>query len=159
MGLVITEDTRNKPNKHQRKHEDWAALGVELVRSKLAFGDYALPPVIAVDTKASIAELAQNIDNDHARFRRELIAARDAGCVLVILTENEHGIGSLADLATWKESAEEFAKRKHAQRRLDGARLAKACATMAKRYGGRFEFCAPEMAAQRVIDILMEGQA
>ena len=152
--LTLTEDTRNKPDKHSIKHHHWAAEGVALIRSKLAFGDYALPPVVSIDTKASIQELASNVFNEHERFRRELVGARDAGCLLVVLTENVHGIASLADLAAWREPAAEFAKRRHAQRRIEGARLAKACATMEMKYGARFEFCAPDESARRIVEIL-----
>lgn len=157
MGLTLVEDTRQQlhgGDKHGTKHACWAADGVALIRSKLAFGDYALPPVASVDTKASIQELASNVFNEHERFRRELVAARDAGCLLVVLTENVHGIASLADLAAWREPAAEFARRKHAQRRIEGSRLAKACATMEKKYGARFEFCAPDESARRIVEIL-----
>lgn len=162
MGLTLVEDTRQKlhgGDKHEAKHEQWAADGVALIRSKLAFGDYALPPVVSVDTKASIQELASNVFNDHERFRRELIAARDAGCLLVVLTENAHGIASLTDLAAWREPAAEFARRRHAQRRIEGSRLAKACATMQAKYGARFEFCAPDESARRIVETLVnEGR-
>lgn len=158
---VLLEDTRQQgsgaDDKHATKHECWAAAGVEVVRSKLAWGDYCLPPAISVDTKRSIAEMAQNIDQQHERFRREMVGARDAGVQLVVLVENEDGVDSLAALARWQESDAQFAKRKNAQRRLDGMRLAKACATMQDRYGVRFEFCAPEDAARRVVEILTEG--
>lgn len=160
MGLTLIEDTRQQlhgGDKHAAKHEAWAADGVALVRSKLAFGDYALPPAVAVDTKRDVQELAQCIDGGHARFRRELVAARDAGCLLVVLTENAHGIRCLADLAAWTEPDGEFRRRRNAQRRIEGARLAKACATMQERYGARFEFCAPEDAARRVVEILTGG--
>ena len=35
--------------------------------------------------------------------------------------------------------------------------MAKACATMSRKYGVRFEFCTPEEAAGRVVEILTEG--
>lgn len=158
---VLLEDTRQQgsgsSDKHAVKHECWAAAGVEVVRSKLAWGDYCLPPAISVDTKRSIAEMAQNIDQHHERFRREMEGARDAGVKLVVLVENEDGVTDLASLAEWREGDWQFAKRKNAKRRLDGMRLAKACATMQDRYGVSFEFCAPEDAARRVVEILTEG--
>lgn len=158
---VLLEDTRQQgsgsSDKHAVKHECWAAAGVEVVRSKLAWGDYCLPPAISVDTKRSIAEMAQNIDQQHERFRREMEGARDAGVKLVVLVENEDGVTDLASLAAWREGDGQFSKRKNAKRRLEGMRLAKACATMQDRYGVRFEFCAPEDAARRVVEILTEG--
>lgn len=154
MAKVLLEDTRQHRDKHEAKHEWWAREGLALVRSKIAFGDYCLPPEVAVDTKASIAELAYDIDQEHARFRRELVGARDAGCKLYVLVENDDGVTSLSDLAGWIESQEDFALRVQAKRRLKGDRLAKACATMADRYGVTFLFCAPEDAARIVCELL-----
>ncbi|MEG2533610.1 MAG: hypothetical protein RSB04_11425 [Gordonibacter sp.] len=157
MSLTIIEDTRQQLGEHEQKNEWWGAEGVSVIRCKLAWGDYILPPPVSVDTKRNIAELAQNIDQQHDRFRAECLGARDAGCQLVILVENEHGVRSLSDLAGWMESSKDFAKRKGAKRRYEGLRLAKACATMSRKYSVRFEFCAPEEAAARVVDILTEG--
>ena len=154
MARVLIEDTRQQRDKHEHKHEWWAREGFALVRSKVVFGDYCLPPEVAVDTKANIAELAYDIDQDHARFRRELTGARDAGCKLYVLVENEDGVGSLSDLAGWIESQEDFAQRVNAKRRLKGDRLAKACATMEERYGVTFMFCPPADAARIVCELL-----
>lgn len=157
MAVTIIEDTRQQANKHEYKNEWWGREGVSIVRSKLAFGDYALPPAVSVDTKKDIQELATNIDQQHARFRNECVAARDAGCQLVVLVENTEGVHSLADLACWQESEESFIRRKRAIRPLEGKRLAKACQTMTDRYGVRFEFCRPEESAKRIVEILMGG--
>lgn len=154
MARVLIEDTRQQKDKHEHKREWWSRNGFALVRSKIAFGDYCLPPEAAVDTKASIAELAYDIDQEHDRFRRELIGARDAGCKLYVLVENDDGVACLADLAGWVESQEDFALRVQAKRRLKGDRLAKACATMEERYGATFLFCAPEDAARTVCELL-----
>lgn len=154
MTGVLIEDTRQQSGKHDEKHQWWSRNGFTLVRSKLAFGDYCLPPKTAVDTKASIAELAYDIDHDHERFRRELVGARDAGCKLYVVTENDAGVRSLADLAGWAETPEQFAQRVQAKRRLKGDRLAKACATMEERYGATFLFCKPEECAELVTGLL-----
>ena len=157
MGGVYLEDTRQQAGKHEVKHEWWADRGITLVRSKLAFGDYCRPPEVAVDTKASFAELAMDIDREHARFRRELIGARDAGVRLYVLVENDAGVTDLSSLALWTEPDADFRLRKYAQRRIEGKRLAKACRTMSDRYGVMFLFCAPEDAARIVTEIL-EGR-
>ena len=36
-------------------------------------------------------------------------------------------------------------------RRIDGARLSKACATMEKKYGAKFDFCAPHESAAKIV--------
>lgn len=150
----IIEDTRNRVGSHAAKNDYWSGEGVSVFRSKLAVGDYCLPPRVSVDSKASIQELAMDIDQEHERFRRELIAARDMGTRLVILVENVHGVRCLADLAKWTEPDHEFRRRKFAQRRIDGRRIAKACMTMQDRYGCVFAFCSPEEAGDKVLRIL-----
>ena len=161
-GLTIIEDTRQQAGKHDEKHEGWAAAGVAVIRSKLAHGDYALPPVVSVDTKKDVYELAMDIDQCHERFRDELKGARDAGTQLVVLVENADGVETLDDLRAWREDSKHLAMRKRKSgnpraRRIEGARLATACATMERRYGVRFEFCRPEEAAARVVQILTRG--
>lgn len=157
--MHLIEDSRQQRGRHERKHDWWGSHGVSLVKCKIAYGDYCLPPVVSVDTKASISELAYDIDHDHARFKREVEGAKDAGVQLVVLVENDDGVTCLEELSAWVESAEDYGRRKFAKRRLHGSRLAKACATMAERYGVRFEFCAPDVAAERIVEILMEGSA
>lgn len=154
MARVLIEDTRQQKSKHELKHASFEAMGIRLIRSKLAFGDYAKPPEVAVDTKADLYELAYDIDCDHARFRRECAGARDAGVKLVVLTENDEGVSNLVTLSSWAEPPEHFALRRNAQRRIRGDRLAKACATMEQRYGVRFLFCTPEASAEAVAAIL-----
>lgn len=159
MTGCLIEDTRQQKDKHDLKHEWWDQHGVGLIRSKLAFGDYCLPPEVAVDTKASIYELAYDIDHDHARFKKEIVGAQRAGVKLVVLVENEDGVADLAGLSAWDEDPVHYAKRKNAKRRIHGSRLARACKTMTQRYGVVFEFCAPEQSAERVTSILNGGAA
>lgn len=151
--MRLIEDTGQKLGQHELKHECWKKLGTQVIRCKLPFGDYAVVPPIVVDTKRDIYEIAQNIDQDHERFRNECINARDHGCQLVILIENLDGVRSLGDLAKWRESTAHFRMR-GGQRRIFGSRLAKAMQTMADRYGVTFDFCTPNEAAKRVLDIL-----
>lgn len=134
---------------HELKHKHFEEMGVELVRNMLPFGDYALPPSVSVDTKADMAEIASNIGSDHKRFKRECIAAKEAGCQLIILVENDDGIRSVNDVHTWINP--EIIYRPRA---ITGERLEKAMKTMSERYGVRFEFCEPEEAAGRIIELL-----
>ena len=151
-------DTRQKDGLHVLKHEHFASLGIHCVRTKLYVGDYMfVGGVRSCDTKASLQELAADIDQQHDRFRRELVNAKDAGISLTVLVENEDGVRDLDGLAAWVEPAESFVKRRHAKRRIGGLRLAKACLTMSDRYGVSWAFCAPEDAGAKVIEILTGG--
>ncbi|MCQ2771211.1 MAG: hypothetical protein MJ236_05375, partial [Clostridia bacterium] len=69
--MIIIEDSRQQKNKHELKHSHFNEMGVELIRCKLPFGDYAKVPSVSVDTKANMLEIAQNIGSDHKRFKSE----------------------------------------------------------------------------------------
>jgi ribosome-associated protein len=147
--MVIIEDSRQKRGMHELKHACFEEMGVELVRNMLPFGDYALPPSISVDTKADMAEIASNIGGDHQRFKRECIAAKNAGCQLIILVENTDGIHSVDDVHTWINPEVIYRPRA-----ITGERLEKAMKTMSARYGVRFEFCEPHEAAGKIVELL-----
>ena len=149
--MIIVEDTKQHKGKHELKHACFESMGVTLVRNMLPFGDYAMPPTISVDTKASMFEIANNIGSDHKRFKNECVAARDAGCQLIILVENTEGITCVNDVRTWVNPDAVYRPRA-----ITGERLAKAMETMSERYGVRFEFCEPKDAAKRIIELLGE---
>ena len=147
--MILVEDTRQKSGMHEIKHKCFEEMGVELVRNMLPFGDYALPPSISVDTKADMAEIASNIGSDHQRFKRECIAARNAGCRLIILVENTDGITCVNDVHKWVNPEQIYRPRA-----ITGERLQKAMVTMSERYGVQFEFCEPGDAAKRIMELL-----
>lgn len=151
--MHLIEDTRQQKGKHTLKHNYWRKLGVNVVRSALPFGDYAFISPVVVDTKKDLYEIASNIFQEHDRFRNECIKAHNANCKLVILVENTDGVDSLEALERWEESAEHYAMR-HGKRRISGKRMASVMSTMQDRYGVVFEFCSPNDAGRRVIEIL-----
>ena len=153
--MWLLEDTRQQAGKHETKHKAWADHGDNLVRCALPVGDYALPPRVAIDTKASMQEIAQNIggsSEEHGRFRRELQRAQDIGCHLYILVENDEGIRSVDEVATWVNP-----RLIDSPKAITGDRLAKAMQTMQERYGVTFLFCHPERAAAMIHYLLERG--
>ena len=153
--MYIIEDTRNKTGKHTIKNEHFADMGISVIRSKLPFGDYSIPPKIAVDTKNGLEEIAHNIcgtKKEHERFKRECVNARDAGCKLFFLIENDLKIKSIDEVHTWVNPECIF----HPQA-VQGDRLEKAMKTMQERYGCMFLFCSPEESAKKIIEILSGG--
>lgn len=150
--MMLVEDTRNQQGKHEEKHAVWQQTGVRLRRCKLPYGDYALPPKVAVDTKASMQEIAQNIGGpreEHKRFINECKAAQEDGCKLYVLVENTDGIVDVSDVPGWRNPREEFSPNC-----IQGPRLAKAMNTIQERYGCTFLFCRPEEAAEIIVDLL-----
>lgn len=152
--ITIIEDTRQQAGKHNTKHEWFAENGVELVRSKLPFGDYAPVPPISIDTKRNMDEIAMNIcGKEHKRFINECKAAKAARCQLVILIENTDGIEKVSDVHTWINPRTAYSP--HC---VQGARLQKAMETISERYGVIFQFCPPDMAAQKIMEMLANGK-
>lgn len=165
-------DTRQHDGKHDRKMKWWADHGVETEVRKLDFGDYmADGSNVSVDTKRGIAEIAQNISRDHARFRRECDRAAEAGCRLVILVENREGIRDTAGVRSWRNPHCYRQCRVRAavgcdpraggrcawhktMKPIQGGRLAKAMETMEARHGVLFMFCRPEESAQTICELL-----
>ena len=160
---VLFEDSRQKPTQHVLKNEYFKANGFTVERTKLYVGDYMFPGCLTtVDTKADIYELASNLRQQHERFRRECVRAREVGYQLIVLVENVENVSNLYDLADWIEPMDHFMARKRksggkVKVRFTGTSLYKTCKTMQTKYGVRFEFCPPEGAGERVIELLKEG--
>ena len=100
--MILIEDTRQVVGKHKLKNEYFEKMGIEVVRSKLLFGDYQNPQnsSIAIDTKKDIQELIIDVTKDHERFKRELQLAKKCGTKLIILIEDEK-VTCINDLYTW----------------------------------------------------------
>ena len=151
--MIIIEDTRQQAGKHDLKHDWFAENDVQIVRSKLPFGDYALVPSIAVDTKKDMDEIAANIcGKQHTRFINECKAAKAAGCSLVFLIENTVGISDISEVHTWINPRVIYS-----DKCVQGDRLQKAMETISERYNVRFLFCKPEESAQKITEILTWG--
>ena len=89
--IQIIEDSRNQVGKHDLKNKYFEENNIKVLRTKLPFGDYALYGdfTLAIDTKANLLEIENNITKDHDRFKREIIGANDFGTGIVILIEED----------------------------------------------------------------------
>ena len=153
---MLVEDTRQQRGKHGIKAAHFESVGEGVVRCALPVGDYQRPAKVAVDTKKDIIELGIDLKSDIERFKRECEKAQTLGTQLVVLVENEDGVRSLADLESWVEPDESYARRNRNGRavRYKGLSMAKTCQTLHRMYGVRFGFCTPEEAGAKVIEIL-----
>ena len=148
--MVIQEDTRQQAGKHDIKHAYFADNGVDLVRCKLPFGDYAPVPPVSIDTKNSMDEIAANIcGKEHKRFINECKAAKAAGCMLIILVENTVGISDISQVHNWINPRVIYSNKC-----VQGDRLQKAMETISQRYGVQFMFCEPSESGQRIKELL-----
>ena len=148
--MHIQEDSRQQAGKHDIKHAFFSGHGIGVVRCKLPFGDYAPVPPVSVDTKANMDEIAGNIcGKEHKRFINECKAARDAGCKLIFLVENDLGISDISEVHTWINPRVVYSPKC-----VQGPQLQKAMETISERYGVRFEFCTPEEAGQKIVELI-----
>lgn len=145
-----------------------AARGIET--KKMDFlGTYT----VVCDTKKDIQELIGDIcGKQHARFRDEAILAQNNGIKLYILIENNDGVKETRDLFKWQNPRMHRYNKILYMHRIgkwsniptpkapptSGETLAKACLTMNLKYGVEFEFCTPNEAGRRVIDLLNRGE-
>ena len=146
--MWIIEDTRQQAGKHKKKHTWWTSNGDELIRCRLPFGDYALPPTVSVDTKANLTEIATNMCGafrEQRRFKDECKFAQECGCRLVFLIEcSLNDEDDLFGMSIMLGNG----------RMIKGDQLAIAMKTMASRYGCEFQFAKPSKSAQRINEIL-----
>lgn len=171
FSYTLMVDTRQQANKHILKDKYFESVGIKVVRSKLPVGDYSLMQnmSVVVDSKNSIDELVSDIcGKQHERFRNELMLAQENGIKLIILVENRGGyldknctiynptIYDLESLHNWK-NPRAFIMRGGKQvypTATKGVVLQKACMTMQLKYGVEFQFCRPDQAGERILELL-----
>lgn len=163
--MVIQIDSREKAKAIQKILAEFDRQGVKHYVSKLYIADYMSldNPKLVVDRKQNLNELANNVCQDHQRFRAELIRAQENGIKVVILVEHGHSIHSLADVVWWDNP------RRHKRVRVDGIwkdvdtkaiegdKLAKILKTLEQKYGCEFRFCDKDNTGKEIIRILSEG--
>lgn len=153
--MILIEDTRQVVGKHKLKNEYFKKMGIEVVRSKLLFGDYQNPqnPSIAIDTKKDIQELIIDVTKDHERFKRELQLAKKCGAKLIILIEDEK-VTCINDLYTWYNW-----RLKKSPKATKGSTLAKMLTTIQSNtedYSCEFLFVKKSECGAKIIELLSQ---
>lgn len=151
--MILIEDTRQVAGKHKLKNEYFKKMGIEVVRSKLLFGDYQNPqnPSVAIDTKKDIQELIIDVTKDHERFKKELQLAKKCGAKLIILIEDEK-VTCINDLYAWYNW-----RLKKSPKATKGSTLAKMLYTIENNtedYNCQFIFAKKAECGAKIIDLL-----
>ena len=151
--MVLFEDVRNKPGKHENIHRYCEKHGIKIVRQCLNVGDYQIANKgdIIVDTKESVSELASNVFQEHRRFKNELERAKEYGIQLIVLTEESLPGGRLDNWRTplRRDGTPMF--------KFSPEVLRKALLTMQERYGVKFRFVDGRSTGKVLIEYL-EGK-
>ena len=141
--FIIQSDSREQKNSEVLEYFD--LIQQPYFVSKVYAGDYInfSRPKVAIDLKASLLELANNLGKDHARFLREVLRAKnEMRCDLVVLIREP--LQSLEEVKEWSNPRSQ----------VKGETLYKIMRTMTERYGVLWRFCTREQAGQKILSIL-----
>ena len=160
--MIIQIDSREKAKAIQKIIEEFDKQGIKHPVSKLIVGDYMNydKPRVIVDRKQNLSELCQNVCQDHERFRRELVLAKENGIQLIILCEHGKDIKSLEDVIFWKNPRSEKRNKIDGKwqtvhtNAMKGDVLYKILTTLEEKYGCEFQFCTKEETGKKILEIL-----
>ena len=153
---MVIVDTREKPRAIVKILAEFDRRGVDYVRRKLNFADYADPdrlPGPVIDRKQNLNEVASNVTVDRKRFVREIERCNASGCRMIVLVEHSNRIRRLEDVIGWKNP-----RLKESLYAVSGERLYKIMKAMEGYYGIRWEFCNKQSTGRRIIELLGGGE-
>ena len=89
--MIIQIDTREKDRAIKKIIAELDRQGIKYISSKMFVGDYCdlSNPLVIIDRKQNIAELAQNATSQHDRFKRELLRLDEIGGKMYVLIEQD----------------------------------------------------------------------
>lgn len=194
LSYKVISDKAQKSGKHELKELWFEEHGIKVVKLPLPVADYILIDgkvqdvidrkmkrgteikkmdflgsySVAVDTKKDLAELYQDLIQDHARFHDEVHLAMNCGIKLYILVENKDGITKPDEIIKWKNPRMfvYYKQKKIAERTgskipkppCSNVQLLKIMHSMTRDYGVEFMFCKPEESALRIMELLTKGE-
>ena len=146
--MIIQVDSREQKFDHVTKYFD--LQGIKWVKSKCVVGDYVNleNPMVVIDRKKDLQEVAGNVCQQHERFVRELELAKELGYKMIILVE-EPNITSLPKVCSWYNW-----RRKKNPKAISGKTLHKIMSTMSEKYDITWEFTTKANCGKRIIELL-----
>ena len=146
--MVIQVDSREQKYEHVTKYFD--SQNIKWVRSKCVVGDYVNleNPMIVVDRKKDLQEVAGNVCQQHERFVREMELAKELGFKMIVLVEDPT-ITTLTNVCSWYNF-----RRKKNPRAIDGKTLYKIMKTMSDKYGFEWQFTTHQNCGKRIVELL-----
>ena len=149
--MVIQIDSREKPKAITKILNTFQSEGVEVIRSKLPYGDYmSLDNArLVVDRKQNLLEVASNFGMDEKRFTNEMKNASKVGIKIVFLVEHGQNIKEIEDVALWVNP-----RLKESPLALSGLRIYRKMLAYQNTYGVEFRFCTKAETGKKIIEIL-----
>ena len=148
--VTLIEDTRQQAKKHELKRAYFANHGINVIRSKLPVGDYALLTDLStiIDTKKDLQEVIGNVTTGHKAFVSECEIAKQAGIRLIILIEQDD-ITCMNDVYQWYNPRLRFSSKA-----TTGRTLGKIMHGMQVRHGVEWMFCKRAETGKRILELL-----
>ncbi len=141
--MKLLEDCRQKKNMHNNIHRYCQENNIEIIPMYLNVGDYMLPNgKISVDTKQSLAELANDLYRDKLQFNKKYKKCLQDKIKLIVLVEEY--IKSLSELVSWRSK----------YTKITGRELLDMIETVRVSYNVGFYFCDKENTGQVIMQLL-----
>ena len=148
--MKIQIDTREKARAIKDIITDFERYNIFYIHSKMYVGDYCdlNNPLIIIDRKQNIAEIAQNATSGHARFKRELERLDQiGGKMYLLITQNRidgRTIEVLEDVMFWKSE--------HGT--VNGLQIYRVLAAWKAKHNIEYVFCHKKEAGKEIIRLL-----
>lgn len=155
---TIQIDTREKPRAIEKILKAFDERGAKYITSKMYVGDYCLleNPLLIIDRKQNIAEIAGNATSGHGRMKRELQRLDDMGGQMIFLIEQKQYIdpngkhrtvNSLEDIMFWENP--------HGC--VNGVQVYKVLDAWQHTHNVSYRFCDKRVTGNVIMEILAEG--
>lgn len=162
--MVIQIDSREKARAIKKIVEEFDRQNIQHPISKLMVGDYMNydNPRLIIDRKQNLSELCSNVCQNHERFRRELVLAKENEIQMIFLVEHGKDVRRLEDVIWW-ENPRRWKRVKNPEtgrwedvetKAMQGEVLYKILKTQERKYGCRFMFCEKKDTGKEIIRIL-----
>ena len=151
---MLMVDSREKPKAIKTILKQFEARGINYSISKLYIGDYMeySNPLLVIDRKQSIQELAANCTRDHARFKAELERAKAVGAKLIILVEQNRyydrdkwiQVCNIEDLMLWSSP----------HTTIRGEKVYRVLRLWCAKYDIEIQFCDKRQTGRKILEII-----
>ena len=148
--MQIQIDSREKARAIKKIIAEFDKQNIRYFVSKMYVGDYCdfERPLVVIDRKQNIAEIAQNTTSGHDRFKRELTRLDEMGGKMYILIEQDKidgkKIDSLEDIMLWRPK---FGT-------VIGLQIYRILSAWEHKHNVKFVFCSKQNTGKKIIEIL-----
>jgi hypothetical protein len=148
--MQIQVDSREKARAIEKILAEFDRQNVRHFISKMYVGDYMSleNPLLIVDRKQNIAEIAQNATGGHKRVKAELVRAESIGAKIVFLIEqdkiDDKPVTGIEDIILWKPKYGEIV----------GERIYRVLRAWRDKHNVEYAFCSKKNTGRAIIEIL-----